>query len=101
MFISNLKQIEEIVNKTHPMNIVNKVGELNICLFKVTIEYTTARKNKKQRKLLFLLNTVNIEDDLKNEVSLWQENYNSNKSKNRRISNAIILDKSCVGLIRI
>lgn len=101
MFISNLKQIEEIVNKTHPMNIVNKIGELNICLFKVTIEYTTARKNKKQRKLLFLLNTVNIEDDLKNEVSLWQENYNSNKSKNRRISNAIILDKSCVGLIRI
>lgn len=101
MFISNLKQIEEIVNKTHPMNIVNKVGELNICLFKVTIEYTTARKNKKQRELLFLLNTVNIEDDLKNEVSLWQENYNSNKSENRRISNAIILDKSCVGLIRI
>jgi len=80
MFISNLKQIEETVNKTHPMNIVNKVGELNICLFKVIIEYTTARKNKRQRELLFLLNTVNIEDDLKNEVSLWQENYNSNKS---------------------
>lgn len=101
MFISNLKQIEETVNKIHPMNIVNKVGELNICLFKVIIEYTTARKNKRQRELLFLLNTVNIEDDLKNEVSLWQENYNFNKSENRRISNAIILDKSCVGLIRI
>ena len=101
MFISNLKQIEETVNKTHPMNIVNKVGELNICLFKVTIGYITARKNKRQRELLFLLNTVNIEEDLKNEVSLWQENYNSKKSENRRISNAIILDKSCVGLIRI
>ena len=49
------------------MNIVNKVGELNICLFKATIEHTTARKNKRQRELLFLLNTVNIEDDLENE----------------------------------
>ncbi len=29
MFISNLKQIEETVNKTHPMNIVNKVVYVN------------------------------------------------------------------------
>lgn len=101
IFISNLKKIAEELNKTHPMNIINKLGGVNICLYKVTIEYVTARKNKRQRELLFLLNTTNPELDLKNEVSLWQKDYNSNKPENRRISNATILEKSCVGLIRI
>lgn len=31
-----LKNAEEL-NKTHPMNIVNKLGGVNICLYKVTV----------------------------------------------------------------
>ena len=45
------------------MNIVNKLGGVNICLYKVTVEYVTARKNKRQRELLFLLNATNPELD--------------------------------------
>ena len=37
IFISNLKKITEELNKTHPMNIVNKLGGVNICLYKVTV----------------------------------------------------------------
>lgn len=99
--VIRLNEIANIVNNTHPMNVVNKVGNLDIGFYKVNIQYITGRKNKRQRSLLFIINSINPEEDLKNEVSLWQDNYNSNKPNNRRISNAIILDRSCIGLIRL
>ena len=55
IFISNLKKITEELNKTHPMNIVNKLGGVNICLYKVTIEYVTARKKQKIKRIIIFI----------------------------------------------
>lgn len=97
----NLQNIENTLNKIHPMNLINKVDGLSVCLFKSTIEYVTARKNKKQRVLHFLINTYNPQYNLENEVKEWQDNYNSNKDKHRQISNAIILESLCEGFLHI
>lgn len=97
----NLKNIENTINKIHPMNLINKIDGLAICLFKTTIEYVTARKNKRQRVLYFVINTYNPQYDLTNEVKEWEDNYNLNKDKHKQISNAIILESLCEGFLRI
>lgn len=97
----NLQNIENTLNKVHPMNLVNKVENLSVCLFKTTIEYVTARKNKRQRVLYFVINTYNPQYDLINEVKEWQDNYNLNKDKHKQISNAIILESLCEGFLHI
>lgn len=82
------------------MNIVNKV-ELTMSLFKVKIEYVTARNNKRQRELYFNINTHNPQYDLTNDIKEWQINYNKNKDEHRQISNAIILESQCLGFLHI
>ena len=97
----NLKEMENILNKAHPMQIINKVKDLNICLYKTTIEYVTARKNKRKRVLYFMINTCNPQYKLNEEVQAWQEDYNKNKDSHKHISNAIILESLCEGFLHI
>ena len=97
----NLKGIEDTLNKIHPMNVVNKVGNININLFKVKIEYTTSRKNKKQRELYFLVNTLNPQHKLNTEIIEWEKDYNSKKNEHKQISNVTILESLCLGFISI
>src|SRR5574344_686443 len=97
----NLKIIEETLNNVHPMNVVNKVGNININLFKAKIEYVTSRKNKKQRELYFLVNTFNPQYKLDNEVLEWKTDYNSKKNEHKQISNVTILESLCLGFISI
>lgn len=97
----NLQNIENTINKIHPMNLINKVNGLAICLFKTTIEYVTARKNKRQRTLYFVINTYNPQYNLNDEVNEWMCNYNLNKDEHKQISNAIILESLCEGFLRI
>lgn len=97
----NLKGIEQILNKAHPMQIINKIKDLHICLFKTTIEYTTARKNKRKRELYFLISTYNPQYDLTKEVQAWQDDYNLNKESHKHISNATILESICEGFLHI
>lgn len=96
----NLKQIEDTLNNVHPMNIINKVN-CNMSLFKVKIEYITARKNKRERDLYFNINTCNPQYNLTKDVIEWETDYNKNKDKHRQISNAIILESQCLGFLRI
>jgi hypothetical protein len=97
----NLKEMEQILNKAHPMQIINKVKDLHICLFKTTIEYVTSRKNKRKRELYFVINTYNPQYNLTKEVQAWQEDYNKNKDSHKQISNAIILESLCEGFLHI
>lgn len=96
----NLQTIENTLNKIHPMNLINKV-ECNMFLFKVKIEYLTARKNKRQRELYFNINTYNPQYDLIDDLKEWEINYNKNKNEHKQISNAIILESLCLGFLRI
>ena len=96
----NLKQIENTLNKVHPMNIINKVN-CNMSLFKVKIEYITSRKNKRQRELYFNIDTYNPQYDLTKDIKDWEKDYNKNKEKQRQISNATILESQCLGYLRI
>lgn len=97
----NLQNIENTINKIHPMNLINKVDGLAICLFKTTIEYVTARKNKRQRVLYFIIKTHDPQYSLDNEIKEWMDNYNLNKDEHKQISNAIILESLCEGFLRI
>ena len=97
----NLKEIEETLNKIHPMNVVNKVGNININLFKAKIEYVTSRKNKKQRELYFLINTFNPQYKLDTEILEWESDYNSHKNEHKQISNVTILESECLGYLSI
>lgn len=97
----NLNNVESILNKAHPMQIINKVNKLNVNLFKVKIEYLTARQNKRTRDLYFLIDTYNPQYDLQNDVNEWVNNYNLNKDKHKQISNATILESLCEGYLRI
>ena len=44
----NLNVIQDTLNKIHPKQIVNKVDNLKVSMFKVKYEYTTSRNNKKE-----------------------------------------------------
>lgn len=96
----NLQTIEDTLNKVHPMNVINKVN-IKMSLFKVKIEYVTARNNKRQRELYFNIDTYNPQYDLTDDLREWENNYNKNKDKHKQISNAIILESLCIGFLRI
>jgi ATP-dependent Zn protease len=96
----NLNVIQDTLNKVHPKQIINKIDNLNITMFKVTYEYITVRNNKKQGEKYFLLNTLNPQADLKNELNKWTEDYNEN-NKHRQISNVKFLESQCLGYLSI
>jgi hypothetical protein len=96
----NLNVIQDTLNKIHPKQIINKIDNLNITMFKVTYEYITTRNNKKQGEKYFLLNTLNPQSDLENELIKWSEDYNEN-NKHRQISNVKFLEGQCLGYLSI
>lgn len=96
----NLKGIEEKINKIHPKQIVNKVGNLKFSMFEVKYEYTTNRNNKKEGMKYFFIDTYNPQHDLKDELNKWVEDYN-NENKHRQISNVKFLESQCLGYLNI
>lgn len=97
---NQLKAIEDTLNKAHPKQIINKVGNLKCSLFEVKYEYTTNRNNKKDGVKYFFLDTFNPQHDLENELNQWVINYN-NENEHRRISNVKLLESQCLGYLNI
>lgn len=96
----NLIGIQDTLNKIHPKQIVNKVGNLTMSMFLVKYEYTTNRNNKKQGEKYFLLNTFNPQADLSLELESWVKDYNE-ENKHRQISNVKFLESQCLGYLNI
>lgn len=96
----NLNLIQDTLNKIHPRQIVNRVENLKVSMFKVKYEYNTTRNNKKQGEKYFLLNTFNPQADLKAELDKWVEEYNDS-NKHRQISNVKFLESQCLGYLNI
>ena len=51
----NLEGIQEVLNKIHPKQIINRVGNLKFSLFEVKYQYTTNRNNRKEGTKYFLI----------------------------------------------
>lgn len=96
----NLKVIEDTLNTVHPKQIINKVDNLKITLFKIKYEYNTNRGNKKQGEKYLLLPCLNPQVNLREELDDYIENYNES-NKHRQISNVKFLDGQCLGYIHI
>lgn len=96
----NLNVIQDTLNKIHPKQIVNKVGNLKVSMFKVKYEYTTNRNNSKTGEKYFFINTFNPQHDIKNELYDWVESYNKD-NEHRQISNVKFLESQCLGYINI
>lgn len=96
----NLKGIQDTLNKVHPKQIINKVGNLKCGLFEVKYEYTTNRNNKKEGIKYFFLDTFNPQHNLENELNQWVIDYN-NENKHRQISNVKFLGSQCLGYLNI
>lgn len=96
----NLNVIQDTLNKIHPHQIVNRVENLNVSMFKIRYEYITNRNNKKQGEKYFLLNSLNPQADLEKELFAWAKDYNE-QNKHRQISNVKFLEGQCLGYIHI
>lgn len=96
----NLQLIQDTLNKIHRKQIVNKVGNLKITMYKVAYEYTTNRGNKKTGDKYFLLNTLNPSANMENELNDWVNDYNQ-QNEHRQISNVKFLESQCLGYINI
>ena len=70
----NLEGIQEILNKVHPKQIINKVGNLKFSLFEVKYQYTTNRNNKREGTKYFFIDTFNPQDDLEKELNEKHKN---------------------------
>lgn len=96
----NLNVIQDTLNKVHPKQIVNRVENLKVSMFKVKYEYVTNRNNKKQGEKYFLLNILNPQANLEQELLIWKEDYNK-LNEHRQISNVKLLESQCLGYINI
>lgn len=96
----NLDKIVEVLNKSHPKQIINKVGDLKVSLYKVDYSYFTNRGNEKTGTKYFVLNSINPQYDLKSELNDWVQEYNQ-QNEHRQISNVKFLDGLCLGYIWI
>ena len=96
----NLKGIQETLNKVHPKQIINKVGNLKFSLFEVKYQYTTNRNNKKEGIKYFFIDTFNPQYNLKEELNKWVIDYNE-ENKHRQISNVKFLESQCLGYLNI
>ena len=96
----NLKGIQETLNKVHPKQIINKVGNLKFSLFEVKYQYTTSRNNKKEGIKYFFIDTFNPQYNLKEELNKWVIDYNE-ENKHRQISNVKFLESQCLGFLNI
>ncbi len=96
----NLKEIQETLNKVHPKQIINKVGNLKFSLFKVKYQYTTNRNNKKEGIKYFLIDTFNPQYNIEEELNKWVIDYN-NENQHRQISNVKFLESQCLGFLNI
>jgi hypothetical protein len=96
----NLNVIQDTLNKMHPKQIINKVDNLKVSMFKVKYEYTTDRNNKKEGEKYFLLNTLNPQADLQKELLEYVQDYNEN-NEHRQISNVKFLDGQCLAFLSI
>ena len=65
----NLKGIQETLNKVHPKQIINKVGNLKFSLFEVKYQYTTNRNNKKEGIKYFFIDTFNPQHNIEEELN--------------------------------
>lgn len=96
----NLKLIEDTLNTVHPKQIINKVGNISLTLYKVIYEYVTNRGNLKKKEKYFVLNTLSPEVDMQKELDKWIEEYNA-ENRHRQISKGKVLDSQCLGYINI
>lgn len=96
----NLKGIQEILNKAHPKQIINKVGNLRFSLFEVKYQYTTNRNNKKEGIKYFFIDTFSPQHNLEEELNKWVIDYNE-ENKHRQISNVKLLESQCLGYLNI
>ena len=72
----NLKGIQETLNKAHPKQIINKVGNLKF------------------------IDTFNPQHNLEEELNKWVIDYNE-ENKHRQISNVKFLGSQCLGYLNI
>ena len=96
----NLKGIQDTLNKIHPKQIVNRVGNLKFSLFEVKYRYTTNRNNKKEGIKYFFIDTFNPQHNLEEELIKWVTDYNED-NKHRQISNVKFLESQCLGFLNI
>lgn len=93
-------KIKESLIKTHPKQIINKVGDVGIAIYKVKYQYTTIRNNRKEGVKLFMLNTFSPEKDMKSELDEYIKDYNK-ENPSRQLLNVKFLESECLDLIRI
>lgn len=96
----NLKGIQETLNKVHPKQIINKVGNLKFSLFEVKYQYTTNRNNKKEGIKYFFIDTFNPQHNIEEELNKWVIDYNE-ENKHRQISNVKFLESQCLVFLNI
>lgn len=96
----NLKGIQETLNKVHPKQIINKVGNLKFSLFEVKYQYITNRNNKKEGIKYFFIDTFNPQHNIEEELNKWVIDYNE-ENKHRQISNVKFLESQCLGFLNI
>lgn len=96
----NLKGIQETLNKVHPKQIINKVGNLKFSLFEVKYQYTTNRNNKKEGIKYFFIDAFNPQHNIEEELNKWVIDYNE-ENKHRQISNVKFLESQCLGFLNI
>lgn len=97
----NLLKIQEIMNNTHPKQIVNRIGDdIKFSFHEIEYEYTTNRNNKRIGVKYFLLKGFNPRPDYKKELIDYVEYYNE-INKHRQISNVKFLDGQCLGYLNI
>lgn len=100
MISYGLKEIENILNKAHPKQIIRKVDNFKMSLFEVKYEYTTNRNNKKVGTKYFMLKSIDPQSNLEKELMDYVEEYNQ-ENKHRQISNVKFLEKLCIGVVNI
>lgn len=97
----NLLKIEDVINKAHPKQIINRVGEdIRFSFHEVKYEYMTNRNNKKVGTKYFLLKGFNPKPDYDKELIDYMKDYNES-NKHRQISNVKFLDGQCLGYLNI
>ena len=93
-------KVKENLIKTHPKQIINRIGDINITLYEVKYQYTTIRNNKKEGVKIFMLNTPSPEHDMKPELESYITD-NNKQNPSRQLLNVKFLESKCLDLIRI
>ncbi|MBS4893809.1 MAG: hypothetical protein KHZ90_08540 [Veillonella parvula] len=90
---------DELLN-AHPKQIVNKIDNIPLMIYKVNYSYTTVRGNKKEGVKYFIYNTFNPQINMEEELNSYIKEFNK-ENPNRNLLNVKFLNSQCLGYMTL